>query len=1161
MKSTTEKSHDKTLKAPNRGVRATELFKIVVVGASEGGPEAISELLSALPPAPGMAFIYAQHHVRGTTGKLKERLSRNTTMDVRELVELHKIGPNQVYITAIDHGNDISIDGNTTDHKKNGEFQSIDSLFSLAAKTFGNRVIGIILDGTLDDGVIGCQDIKTVGGLIFSQNDSAKFPHLPHLAVSKGVVDHVLNAKDIASQLVRLNNLHTTKPNKKGQGPDNGLEHQQESGTKVTTNSVNILNEELKNSEARYRDLLFGLPVAVYTCNVDGYIELYNEAAAKLWGTRPVIGKDLWCGSWKIFRQNGTPLPFEECPMALALKQQKPVSFEILIERPDGTRRNILPNPQPTFDTYGNLTGAINTLIDITPQVEAHNKIQESETQFSTLANNIQNLAWMANADGWVFWYNQRWYEYTGTTKEEMEGWGWRAVHDPQYLPLVVKQWRNAIESKKPFEMTFPVKGADGKFRSFISRAFPLFDADGNISRWVGTHTDIHDHLEHSDFLEANLKEVYQEMQAILHFAPDAVITIDEKGTIISWNPEAESIFGWKKEETLGRSLTETIIPERFAQMHTRGMELFLKTGEGPAMNKALEMFAVKKDGVEIPVELKISGTKINDRHIFIGFLRDISVRKQAQETIINKTSQLIEAQQLALIGSWEWDVKSDKITWSDELFRIFGLEPQDSIPSYENYLNYIHKDDRDNLNATIQQAFNDHQSYKFIHRITCPDGTIKYIKARGQVFTNEQNETIRLAGTAQDITDWQKRESELKASEERFFKIFDSNPVPMSLSEIKTNKIRYVNSLFCSLFGYTREEIIGKTSEELQLIEPREYDRVISYIFEHLQESRTLEEVQNLSIDETEQLLLNLKQTDAMKDFEVQYTSKSGETFPAIVSYEIIRLHSERFMITSYQDISERKRAEKLLKTQNEQLEKMNKELQSFTYISSHDLQEPLRKIQTFAELIIDTEFANLSERGKNYFSRMHNAADRMQTLIHDLLSLSHANTLKGKFELTDLNEIIESVKVELADTQKMEDAIIEVEELGKFHIIPFQFEQLFFNLISNSLKFSKYGQPPRIKISSEIINGDKLKHQALLPGNTYLHITFQDHGIGFKEEYAEKIFEVFQRLHTKDKYAGTGIGLAIVKKIVENHNGFISAKSKLDKGTTFDIYIPISS
>ena len=143
-------------------------------------------------------------------------------------------------------------------------------------------------------------------------------------------------------------------------------------------------------------------------------------------------------------------------------------------------------------------------------------------------------------------------------------------------------------------------------------------------------------------------------------------------------------------------------------------MKHFLKTGEGPVINKPIELSALKKNGSEFPVELKISTSKINDRYIFIGFIRDISIRKEAEETIQNKTNQLMEAQQLAHIGSWEWDVLTNKIEWSDELYRIYGLTPQEFKADYENYLKYIHPDDREYVNSIVQQAFKDHQPYQF---------------------------------------------------------------------------------------------------------------------------------------------------------------------------------------------------------------------------------------------------------------------------------------------------------------------------------------------------------------------------------------------------------------------------------------------------------------
>ena len=249
----------------------------------------------------------------------------------------------------------------------------------------------------------------------------------------------------------------------------------------------------------------------------------------------------------------------------------------------------------------------------------------------------------------------------------------------------------------------------------------------------------------------------------------------------------------------------------------------------------------------------------------------------------------------------------------------------------------------------------------------------------------------------------------------------------------------------------------------------------------------------------------------------------------------------------------------------QNEEKEKRaaeliiaNKELLAFTYISSHDLQEPLRKIQTFVSVILENENENLSENGKYNFHRMQLAAGRMQQLIEDLLSFSRISTTDHEFEKTDLGMIVEDIKTDLKDTITDKDATIEATDVCYAYIIPFQFRQLMYNLISNALKFSDPGKPSHIAITSAIVKGNKLSNEKLSPEKNYCHIMVKDNGIGFEPEFSERIFEVFQKLHGKEIYAGTGIGLAIVKKIVENHNGIVTATSELNKGATFDIYIP---
>ena len=248
-------------------------------------------------------------------------------------------------------------------------------------------------------------------------------------------------------------------------------------------------------------------------------------------------------------------------------------------------------------------------------------------------------------------------------------------------------------------------------------------------------------------------------------------------------------------------------------------------------------------------------------------------------------------------------------------------------------------------------------------------------------------------------------------------------------------------------------------------------------------------------------------------------------------------------------------------LEEKNVELEKMNSELQSFAYVSSHDLQEPLRKIQTFSSLILERENENLSETGQHHFSRVQDAAERMQLLINDLLLYSRTNAAERRFEHTDLQQIIAGVKSELTEELKQKNATVKTDKLFSADIIPFQIKQVFHNLIGNSLKFVKPGVAPVITITSEIVKGSKAIDEKLSETQNYCHITLSDNGIGFEPEYNEKIFEVFQRLHGQGEYHGTGIGLAIVRKIILNHGGIITAKGEPGKGAKFDIYLPEKS
>ncbi|HZE83402.1 MAG TPA: ATP-binding protein, partial [Puia sp.] len=274
--------------------------------------------------------------------------------------------------------------------------------------------------------------------------------------------------------------------------------------------------------------------------------------------------------------------------------------------------------------------------------------------------------------------------------------------------------------------------------------------------------------------------------------------------------------------------------------------------------------------------------------------------------------------------------------------------------------------------------------------------------------------------------------------------------------------------------------------------------------------------------------------------------------------------IHDQRnFMQELEKKVSER--TQSLLQANAEleriirELERSNSELESFNYIASHDLQEPLRKIIAFCQRITDKEKDHLSDLAKDYFARITGAASRMQNLIDAFLSYSQASNSNIALEETDLNKLLEEVKNDLHDVIEEKKASIYSEPLPSPKVIPLQFHQLFINLIGNSIKYSKESADPQIKISARLVSGKEIAKEVGAPGMDYWKISIEDNGIGFDQPYEHKIFELFQRLHGKSVYGGTGIGLAICKKIMRNHSGFITATGEKGIGAVFSLFIPV--
>lgn len=268
-------------------------------------------------------------------------------------------------------------------------------------------------------------------------------------------------------------------------------------------------------------------------------------------------------------------------------------------------------------------------------------------------------------------------------------------------------------------------------------------------------------------------------------------------------------------------------------------------------------------------------------------------------------------------------------------------------------------------------------------------------------------------------------------------------------------------------------------------------------------------------------------------------------------------RNDTARHIIGSTIDFTQLKRMEQELEQKIKDLQHSNENLEQFAYVASHDLQEPLRKVRAFGSLLKKEFGPRLEGNGLFYLERMDNSVERMQRLMDDLLDFSRTSQTQA-YQATDLQEILNRVRADFELKIQETQARIDADQLPVIQAVDSQMFQLLSNLMTNALKFTKPGTPPRIRIQAGELSKSRKQQYGLPELKRYLRLTVTDNGIGFEPEYAEKIFAIFQRLHGRAEYEGTGIGLAICRRIVENHRGHIFAESEPDKGATFTVILP---
>jgi PAS domain S-box-containing protein len=521
-------------------------------------------------------------------------------------------------------------------------------------------------------------------------------------------------------------------------------------------------------------------------------------------------------------------------------------------------------------------------------------------------------------------------------------------------------------------------------------------------------------------------------------------------------------------------------------------------------------------------------GQFIQESKKIIGTCLDITDLKETTYKLEQNEALLKEAESISHNGSFEWNGNLKSLFWSDELYRIHGFTPNSITVDLGFYKTLIHPDDLERCVKTFTRAFSFYKNFMVEYRIIRPNGEIRYLYGNVR-FIKDDNSSEKVLGTVQDITEL-KNTTILLEKTESIYKTIAKN-VPDSavmMYDREYNLILFEGPIINS-FSFKNEPVIGLNV--INLYDDKSYKKVQQYL------------------------------KKAFDGEETQYTEEIGVRHYKTNYVPVKNITEEIFSVMIVkQDISEIKAVQQDLEFKVEELNRSNQDLEQFAYVASHDLQEPLRKIRAFVDKLQDKFSKEITEDGLDYIKRTQNASKRMQNLIDDLLTYSRVTRDDISLEVIDLQEQIQKVVEDLDFIIEKKNAKINLEVSHKINAAPGQIRQLFQNLISNAIKFTKKDDAPFIEIKSEKIQGDSTKFENLNPAKDYCQITIKDNGIGFDEQYSDKIFALFYRLHTRAEYLGTGIGLAVCKKIVEKHNGQIHVNSKTNIGTTFTMIFPLA-
>jgi len=990
-------------------------------------------------------------------------------------------------------------------------------------------------------------------------------------------------------------------------------------------------------SEKKYRQLMESLQEGVWVIDKDAYTTFVNPRMAEMLGysADEMLGKPLF----SFIDESNLSVARERMERRRrGIKEEVEFNFR----RKDGSQLWALISAAPLTDVSGQFSGVIAGIVDVTERRRSERALRESEERYRTIVETSQEGIVIGSPDGSFVFVNQRMADMLGYAKEEILGRTGLDFMDEDQKGLVTSS-RRRLKEGQVVHAEYKFRRRDGSTMWTLSSASGIYDGAGEHLGNLAMHVDVTERKQ----AEESLRRKQSEIEALFDNSPAGLVLFDAAPpyTVLVHNKYYQELFAepFRSRGMVGLNIYQ-YAPEVEAAGIVRVFDEVVRTRE-------------PKSFLDFPYESNPPKRSWFNWHILpiildgkvvalVSMTTDVTDRHEALEALRESEAQLKKAQEIAHLGSWELDLLTNRLTWSDEAYRIFGLQPQEFDATYEGFLDAVHPDDRASVDSAYSSSLAEgRDTYAIEHRIVRrSDGEIRFVSERCEHIRDRSGRVSRSVGMVHDITERKQAEESLRETRDHLDSLLNYANAPIIVWDPEW-RITKFNRAFQRLTGHSESEAVGQRLDMLFPRESREeslsqirramagerwetveipilrvdgevrtvlwnsanihaFDGVTTiatiaqgqditerklaekalreseegyrHVFEAAMDGFWVTDLSGrlLQVNDaycqmsgyTRQELLGMRVSDVdavekpeetaehikrvlsqgQDRFETRHRHKDGKLIDIEVSVKYSDIRGGQ-LIVSARDITERKQAEKAVQMLNETLreraqllEAANKELESFAYSVSHDLRAPLRSIDGFSLALLEDYASKLDDEGKDYLQRVRAASQMMGQLIDDMLELSRISRTELHWKKLDLSALTQKIARELQGSDRRRQAeFVVAPNLSVYGDAPLLRAALE-NLLSNAWKFTGKRGMAKIEFGAVKKDGERVYF-------------VRDNGAGFDMKYVGKIFEPFQRLHSKNEFSGTGVGLATVRRIINRHGGRIWAEGKVGDGATF--------